>query len=109
MDGNVDVIFVHAKEREKEFIKEGYGTKRYAVMHNDFVILGPLDDPAGIRGQSNAGAALAGIAKAKALFISRGDDTGTHTKEQALWQITGVPLKRIFPQRITKIAIVSNG
>jgi len=93
IDGNVDVIFVHAKEREERFIKEGFGTKRYAVMHNDFVILGPLDDPAGIRGQTNAAVALAGIAKAEALFISRGDDSGTHTKEQALWKTTGVPLK----------------
>ena len=93
MDGNVDVIFVHAKESEEEFIKQGYGTKRYAVMHNDFVILGPSDDPAGIRGGTNAASALAGIAKAEALFISRGDDSGTHTKEQALWKITGVPLE----------------
>jgi tungstate transport system substrate-binding protein len=89
----VDVIFVHAKEREEKFVKQGYGTKRYAVMHNDFVILGPSDDPAGIRGQIDAAAALAGIAKAKALFISRGDDSGTHTKEQALWKISGVPLE----------------
>jgi tungstate transport system substrate-binding protein len=59
MDGNVDVIFVHAKEREEKFVKESYGTKRYAVMHNDFVILGPLDDPAHIQGQSDAAAALA--------------------------------------------------
>ena len=93
MDGNVDVIFVHAKEREEKFVKAGYGTKRYAVMHNDFVILGPPDDPAGIRGQSNAAAALAGIAEAKALFVSRGDDSGTHTREQALWKIAGVPLE----------------
>jgi len=93
MDGNVDVIFVHAKEREKKFIKEGYGTQRYAVMHNDFVILGPSDDPAGIQGQSSAAAALAGIAKAEALFISRGDDSGTHTREQALWKISGVFLE----------------
>jgi tungstate transport system substrate-binding protein len=93
MDGNVDVIFVHAKESEEEFIKEGYGTKRYAVMHNDFVIIGPLDDPAGIRGGTNAADALAGIAKAEALFISRGDDSGTHTKEQALWKVTGAPLE----------------
>ena len=92
MDGNVDVIFVHAKKREEKFVKQGYGTKRYAVMHNDFVILGPLDDPAGIRGQSNAANALAGIAKAEALFISRGDDSGTHTKEQSLWKIAEVPL-----------------
>lgn len=93
MDGNVDVIFVHAKEREEKFVKQGYGTKRYAVMHNDFVILGPLDDPADIRGKSNAATALTEIAKTKALFISRGDDSGTHIKEQTLWQITEVPLE----------------
>ena len=93
MDGNVDVIFVHAKKREEKFVKEGYGTKRYAVMHNDFVILGPLNDPAVIRGKNNAAAALAAIAKAEVLFISRGDDSGTHTKEQALWKITGIPLE----------------
>ncbi len=80
MDGNVDVIFVHAKAREEKFIKDGYGTKRYAVMHNDFVILGPADDPAKIKGMTNAPAALKQIADANALFISRGDDSGTHTK-----------------------------
>ncbi len=103
MDGNVDVIFVHAKKREEKFVKQGYGTKRYSVMHNDFVILGPLDDPAGIRSQSNAAAALAGIAKAGALFISRGDDSGTHTKEQSLWKIAGVSLD------IKTIEIIKNG
>ena len=92
MDGNVDIIFVHAKSREEKFIQEGYGTKRYAVMHNDFVILGPLNDPAGIRGLNNAATALTKIAGSKSIFVSRGDDSGTHTKEQALWQATGLPL-----------------
>ena len=92
MDGNVDVIFVHAKDREEQFVAEGYGTKRYAIMHNDFVILGPEADPAGIKGQDDAVAALKAIAAQKALFISRGDDSGTHTKEQQLWQDTGLPL-----------------
>lgn len=92
MDGNVDVIFVHAKKREVQFVKAGYGTKRYGVMHNDFVILGPPDDPAGIKGLSDAAKALTRIARAHALFISRGDDSGTHTKEQALWGSTGLPL-----------------
>ncbi len=95
MDGNVDVIFVHAKAREEKFIKDGYGTKRYAVMHNDFVILGPADDPAKIKGKTNASEALKQIADAQALFISRGDDSGTHTKEQALWQSTGLQLEKI--------------
>lgn len=94
MDGNVDVIFVHAKEREERFVAEGYGTKRYAVMHNDFVIVGPPADPAGIAGMKNAAAALEKIAAAKAGFISRGDDSGTHTKEQALWRSTGLKLQK---------------
>lgn len=93
MDGNVDVIFVHAKAREDKFVKEGYGTKRYAVMHNDFVILGPKTDPAGIRGLKNPTEALKKITGAKAPFVSRGDDSGTHTKEQALWKATGLPLE----------------
>ncbi len=92
MDGNVDVIFVHAKAREEQFVQEGYGTKRYALMHNDFVILGPAADPAGVKGMSDAAAALKKIAAAKQLFISRGDDSGTHTKEQALWKATGLSL-----------------
>lgn len=91
-DGNVDVIFVHAKGREDKFVADGFGTKRYAVMHNDFVILGPDADPAGIKGMSDAGKALAKVAAAKATFISRGDDSGTHTKEQFLWKSSGVPL-----------------
>ena len=95
IDGNVDVIFVHAKAREEKFVKEGYGTQRYAVMHNDFVILGPADDPAKIKGISNAPEALKKIAEAEALFISRGDDSGTHTKEQALWQKSGLKIEKI--------------
>jgi tungstate transport system substrate-binding protein len=90
-DGNVDVIFVHAREREEKFVAEGYGTKRYAVMHNDFVIVGPPEDPAGIGGGRDAAEALRGIAASRALFISRGDDSGTHTKEQELWRSTGLP------------------
>lgn len=93
-DGNVDVIFVHAKSREEQFIAEGFGTRRYAVMHNDFVILGPPGDPAGIKGMRNAGEALAAIAKGGYPFVSRGDDSGTHTKEQALWKASGVALEK---------------
>ncbi|MBW2442702.1 MAG: substrate-binding domain-containing protein [Deltaproteobacteria bacterium] len=94
MDGNVDVIFVHARAREEKFVEDGYGTKRYAVMHNDFVILGPAKDPAGIRGIKSAAEALLKIASAKSPFISRGDDSGTHTKEQALWKATGLSLEK---------------
>ena len=93
MDGNVDVIFVHAKSREEKFVEEGFGTKRYAVMHNDFVILGPAADPAGVKGTKTAAAALNKIAAAQKPFVSRGDDSGTHTKEQALWQATGLTLQ----------------
>jgi tungstate transport system substrate-binding protein len=94
MDGNVDVIFVHAKSREEKFINEGYGTKRYAVMHNDFVILGPGKDPAGIKGMTHAGEALKKIADSQSAFVSRGDDSGTHTKEQALWIASGLPVEK---------------
>jgi tungstate transport system substrate-binding protein len=91
-DGNVDVIFVHAKGRENKFVADGFGTKRYAVMHNDFVILGPDKDPAGIKGMSDAGLALGKIAGVRATFVSRGDDSGTHTKEQFLWKASGIIL-----------------
>lgn len=91
MDGNVDIIFVHAKAREEKFVSDGFGTRRYAVMHNDFVVLGPPTDPAGIRGM-NAAAALKKIADTGQQFISRGDDSGTHTKEQFLWKSTGIKL-----------------
>ncbi len=91
-DGNVDVIFVHARAREEKFVAGGWGTKRYAVMHNDFVIIGPSTDPARIRGLKDGAAALARIAAGKQGFISRGDDSGTHTKEQNLWIKSAVPL-----------------
>jgi tungstate transport system substrate-binding protein len=93
IDGNVDVIFVHAKAKEERFVADGYGTSRYAVMHNDFIILGPQDDPAGIKGMQKASEALKQIAAKGVLFISRGDDSGTHTKEQALWKSTGLDLE----------------
>jgi tungstate transport system substrate-binding protein len=92
MDGNVDIIFVHAREKEEKFVKQGYGTKRYAVMHNDFVIVGPADDPAKIGGGRDAAEAFRKIASSKSLFASRGDDSGTHTKEQDLWRLTGLSL-----------------
>ena len=90
MDGNVDIIFVHAKAREDKFVADGYGTKRYAVMHNDFIIVGPQDDPVGVAKTADVNAGLKAIADNKAQFISRGDDSGTHTKEQFLWKESGV-------------------
>jgi tungstate transport system substrate-binding protein len=93
MDGNVDIIFVHAKAREEKFVADGYGAYRLGVMHNDFVIIGPASDPARIKEERGVPVALKGIARAKAKFVSRGDDSGTHTKEQALWKATGLRLK----------------
>lgn len=93
MDGNVDIIFVHAKNREEKFVKDGYGAYRLGIMHNDFVIVGPAVDPAGIKGKQTAAIALKTIEKNKAKFISRGDDSGTHSKEQALWKAAGLSLK----------------
>jgi tungstate transport system substrate-binding protein len=102
MDGNMDIIFVHAKNREEKFVDEGYGAYRLAVMHNDFVIIGPASDPAGIKGTTDVTKALRKIATSKAKFISRGDDSGTHTKEQELWQATGLPLKTEATEIIKK-------
>ena len=102
MDGNVDIIFVHAKEREEKFVVDGYGAYRLGVMHNDFVILGPVADPAGIKGKPDAAMALKGIAEAMARFASRGDDSGTHSKEEALWKATGLPLKIVRTEIVKK-------
>jgi tungstate transport system substrate-binding protein len=89
-DGDVDVILVHAPPAEMKFMATGAGTDRRPVMHNDFVIVGPPDDPAGIRGLQDAEKALQRIAKAKAPFVSRGDDSGTDKKEKALWKEVGI-------------------
>ncbi len=89
-DGNADVLLVHARALEDEFMAEGDGTRREDVMYNDFVIVGPPDDPAGIAGTSDAAAAFTAIAEAQAPFVSRGDESGTHTKEKAIWAETGI-------------------
>lgn len=91
--GDVDVILVHAREAEDRFVEAGYGINRRDVMHNDFLILGPQADPAGVRGLKDAGEALTRIKATRAIFVSRGDDSGTHKKEQELWARSGqVPL-----------------
>ena len=79
--GDADVLLVHARAREDAFVEAGHGLIRYDVMYNDFVIVGPSEDPAGIRGMTVATEALAKIAESGASFVSRGDDSGTHTKE----------------------------
>ncbi|MGY6696021.1 MAG: substrate-binding domain-containing protein [Roseinatronobacter sp.] len=85
--GDADVVFVHARAQEEAFVAEGYGVQRFDVMYNDFVIVGPNDDPAGLR---DAAAAMAAIAGAEAPFASRGDDSGTHVAEMNLWAAAGV-------------------
>ncbi|MGI9536171.1 MAG: substrate-binding domain-containing protein [Desulfocapsaceae bacterium] len=108
MDGNVDIIFVHAKAREEKFVAEGYGTKRFAVMHNDFVVIGPKDDPAAVSKTADVYTGLKSIAAAKAEFVSRGDDSGTHTKEQFLWEKSGakvVTSKKEIVKKGEKVAI----
>jgi len=89
-NGDADVLLVHSRSKEDAFVADGYGLARSDVMYNDFVLVGPPDDPAGIAGSSTAAEALAGIALAQSPFASRGDDSGTHTKEKALWQAAGI-------------------
>jgi len=89
VDGNADVLLVHSPAAEKTFMDEGNGTRREDVMYNDFVILGPENDPAGIKGMTSAADALLKIADSKAVFVSRGDDSGTHAKEKNIWKAAG--------------------
>lgn len=89
-NGDADVVLVHARSREDEFIAACDGTARYYVMYNDFVVVGPADDPAGIQGMESATDAFTAIAESGAAFISRGDDSGTHTKELSIWEEAGI-------------------
>ncbi len=91
-NGDADVLFVHHRPSEERFVAEGFGVKRYAVMVNDFVIVGPKTDPAGIMGGTAVANALADIAAKKAVFVSRGDDSGTHKRERAVWALASVDL-----------------
>ncbi|MBC2859014.1 substrate-binding domain-containing protein [Stappia sp. 28M-7] len=92
-NGDGDVLFVHAKPAEEKFVADGDGVKRFDVMYNDFVIVGPPSDPAGVAGSSNVTEALKKIAEAKAPFASRGDDSGTHKAELRLWKAADVDVK----------------
>jgi len=89
-NGDGDVLFVHAKPSEEKFVADGDGVERFDVMYNDFVVVGPADDPAGVAGRTDVVAALEKIAEAEAPFASRGDDSGTHKAELALWGQTDV-------------------
>lgn len=85
-----DVLLVHAKSAEQQFVDDGYGVARADLMYNDFIVVGPAGDPAGVAETTSVAEALSAIAETSSLFASRGDDSGTHKKEQSLWQDAGV-------------------
>jgi tungstate transport system substrate-binding protein len=89
-NGDGDVLLVHAKSAEEKFVTSGYGVRRYNLMYNDFVVVGPASDPAGIGTITSVTEALSTIAAKRALFASRGDDSGTHKKERELWKAAGI-------------------
>ena len=88
--GEADVLLVHSPEAEKKFMADGFGASRRLVMHNDFVIVGPAADPAGVRKAAGSADALKRVARSGALFASRGDNSGTHAKEKGLWKTAGI-------------------
>ena len=89
-NGDADVLLVHHKPSEEQFVKDGFGVQRFDVMYNDFVIVGPKQDPAGIRGSNDSVDALRAIGEKSSIFVSRGDDSGTNKKELSLWQAAGL-------------------
>lgn len=91
--GDADVVFVHAKSAEEKFLSEGFGVKRYPVMYNDFILIGPASDPAGVKGSKDIVASLTTIKNKGAPFISRGDRSGTHIAELALWKAAGIDIE----------------
>jgi tungstate transport system substrate-binding protein len=92
--GDADVVFVHARSEELKFLAEGQGVKRHPVMYNDFVLIGPKADPAGIKGMKDVGAAFQAIKARQATFISRGDRSGTHVAELQLWKDSGIDIDK---------------
>jgi len=90
--GDSDVVFVHAKAQEEKFVADGFGVKRFPVMYNDFVLIGPKSDPAGVKGGKDITAALKAIQAKSAPFISRGDKSGTHSAELRLWKAAGIDI-----------------
>lgn len=88
--GDVDLVFVHAPAAERKLVEKGFGIERKPVMHNDFILLGPPDDPAGLKNADNLQVAMAKLTGNTAGFISRGDDSGTHKKERILWERAGI-------------------
>jgi tungstate transport system substrate-binding protein len=92
--GDADVVFVHARSEELKFVAEGQGVKRHPVMYNDFVLIGPKSDPAGIKGMKDVGTAFQAIKARQATFISRGDRSGTHVAELQLWKDSGIDIDK---------------
>ncbi len=92
--GDADVVFVHARSAEEKFVAEGFGVERLPVMYNDFVLIGPRGDPAKIAGGNDILAALKKVESAKSIFVSRGDKSGTHMAEVALWKVAGIEIDR---------------
>jgi tungstate transport system substrate-binding protein len=92
--GDADVVFVHARAQEEKFVADGFGVERKAVMYNDFVLIGPKADPAGIKGGRDIAAALRAVQGKSALFISRGDKSGTHSAELNLWKAADVDIEK---------------
>ncbi len=88
--GDADVVLTHSRQAEDEFVSKGHGLERHDVMYNDFILVGPADDPAGIKNSKTITEALKRIAESKAKFLSRGDDSGTHRKEKELWKKAGI-------------------
>ena len=88
--GDADVVLVHARAREDQFVADGDGVDRREVMYNDYILVGPAADPAGVKGLATGKEALTQLAAAQAAFVSRGDDSGTHTKEKSVWTATGI-------------------
>ena len=88
--GNFDLVIVHARQLEEQFIADGFGIDRRDIMYNDFVILGPESDPAGVKGKTDAAAAFEKIAASKIPFVTRGDNSGTHVKEMEIWAKVGI-------------------
>jgi tungstate transport system substrate-binding protein len=92
--GDADVVFVHARAQEVTFVADGFGIERKPVMYNDFVLIGPKADPAGIKGTKDIGEALKAIAEKQAPFVSRGDRSGTHVAELNLWKLAGIDIEK---------------
>lgn len=92
-NGDADVLFVHHRPSEEAFVKDGFGVKRHDVMMNDFIVIGPDNDPAKAKGLASAPDALTAIAATKSPFVSRGDDSGTHKRELSLWKLAGIDPK----------------